>query len=650
MIIATVLKNFKCYKGINVVPFSKESLNFLNIIIGNNGVGKSAILEALDTLFNDAHWIVNNDTKTKDDSQVAALFLLKKETIDKCLDAREQSIVSEISEFFWTFNPASMVPYRGYENLFDTRNYHLPLKSDYYLIFIGKACNSKHLGFLTFDTKVRSFLTVVPKPAEQTLHKILYKLLDLHAYIYIPVETTVSSFVKLQNRSMQVLMNKEIKVEISKNLNEKRVTRSTRGKKDIKLSILDMINEVLEEYVSTVESDIQKQYFGYSYKPGPKQTSKLTANHVSDTMIEAYYSKRIFRKDGKLIEDLSSGEKRIILIDIISAFIQKNNPSRELIVAIDEPESSLHISKCYDQFTKINKIAIEHHHQIFVTTHWYGSLPILKSGSLIHIDDKSVSSYSSLKNYFEKRGDLPNDIQLKGYFDLTSSLLYAYRNSKQTMILVEGYEDKRYLEYYLQNDSINIIPVGGCSNVKKIFSYLYTPLSDKEMAPFTGTQKIICLIDTDIQCPTIGIETDIPTQILVLRRLHQEGDQPACIIKCDSDKKNPTEVEEVLEPTLFYESLKETIESFGSEKEKEAFSHYVFNTTVKNSRIKGDYSILQPNEIGLNIAEDKKTISSFIDSHKEDIAIIYVSHVRTEFIPEWIKEIKELCDLPIRRK
>ena len=85
MIIATVLKNFKCYKGINVVPFSKESLNFLNIIIGNNGVDKSAILGALDTLFNDAHWIVNNDTKTKDDSQVAALFLLKKETIDKCL-------------------------------------------------------------------------------------------------------------------------------------------------------------------------------------------------------------------------------------------------------------------------------------------------------------------------------------------------------------------------------------------------------------------------------------------------------------------------------------------------------------------------------------------------------------------------------------
>ncbi len=123
---------------------------------------------------------------------------------------------------------------------------------------------------------------------------------------------------------------------------------------------------------------------------------------MSDTIIEAYYSKRIFKKDEKLIEDLSSGEKRIILIDIISAFIQKNSPSRELIVAIDEPESSLHVSKCYAQFSKISKIALEYNHQIFVTTHWYGSLPILKNGGLIHIDDLNKATYSSLNNYFEK--------------------------------------------------------------------------------------------------------------------------------------------------------------------------------------------------------------------------------------------------------
>lgn len=648
MIIATILKNFKCYKGINVVQFSEGILNYLNIIIGNNGVGKSAVLEGLDTLFNDAHWIINKENKSQADTQVGAAFLLEKGEVDDLLDARELSIISEISDFFWHFTPASMVPFRGYENLFDIRNKHLLFEDTHYLVLIGKSNNSRSLGFLSFDNKVRDALTLTPKPNEQTLHKMLAKILDSHAYIYIPVESSVSNFVKLQNQSMQMLMDRKIKDEISKSLKEKRITR-TKGHKELKLSLLDMINEVLEAYVNTVEHDIQNEYAGYSYKPGPNQTSKLSANQIADKMIETYYTRRIFKKDGKMIEDLSSGEKRIILIDIISAFIQKTNPSRELIVAMDEPESSLHISKCYEQFAKINNIAIEHHHQIFLTTHWYGSLPVLKCGGLIHIDDRSKSSYNEICNYFEKRGHLPNDVQLKGYFDLTSSLLYAFRNSKHTMLLVEGYEDKRYIEYYLGDCNLTIVPVGGCSNVKKIYSYLYTPLSDKEMIPLAGTRKIICLIDTDIKCPTIGIENDVDSNVLTMRRLHQESSADATILKCTDDHKNPTEIEEVLEPKLFYDSLKRVIDEYGSNEEKQAFGHFIFNASVKNSRISGDYSILKQNELGIDVAKDKSVISSFIDSHKEDIAVVYVRTPKTGLTPNWIVELKELCDSQLRK-
>lgn len=350
-----------------------------------------------------------------------------------------------------------------------------------------------------------------------------------------------------------------------------------------------------------------------------------------------------------MIEDLSSGEKRLILVDIISAFIQKNNPLRELIVAIDEPESSLHISKCYEQFSKINRIAIEFHHQIFVTTHWYGSLPVLKCGGLIHIADNAKANYCELMNYFEKRGDLPNDIQLKGYFDLSSSLLYAFRNSKQTMILVEGFEDKRYLEYYLSTENLVIIPVGGCSNVKKIFGYLYTPMSDKEMIPKSGNYKIICLIDTDISCPTIGFEKDLPSNILMMRRLHQEDNEVACIIKCDDNKKNPTEVEEVLEPLLFYKSVDEAIQEFATNEEKETWNYYEFNANVNNSRIKGDYSILKSKSSDRDLASDKSVISSFIDSHKDEIAQKYINQTPTGNVPKWIEELERLCNVDLRR-
>lgn len=59
MILAAILRNYKCYKGINIIPFCGDDVQDMNIIIGNNGVGKSAILEGLDTFFNEAPWIVN---------------------------------------------------------------------------------------------------------------------------------------------------------------------------------------------------------------------------------------------------------------------------------------------------------------------------------------------------------------------------------------------------------------------------------------------------------------------------------------------------------------------------------------------------------------------------------------------------------------
>ena len=65
MILAVILRNFKCYKGINVIPFCQNEMHDMNIIIGNNGVGKSAVLEGLDTFFNDAPWIINKDIRGK---------------------------------------------------------------------------------------------------------------------------------------------------------------------------------------------------------------------------------------------------------------------------------------------------------------------------------------------------------------------------------------------------------------------------------------------------------------------------------------------------------------------------------------------------------------------------------------------------------
>jgi hypothetical protein len=406
--------------------------------------------------------------------------------------------------------------------------------------------------------------------------------------------------------------------------------------------VLDIINESLEKYVNEVEKDIQTVNQQYSYKPARRQSSKLTSNHVVDTIIAAYYARRSFKKDGKEIQYLSSGEKRLILIDIISAFIKKDNPSHELIIAVDEPENSLHISNCYDQFYKIEEIALKYKHQLFITTHWYGSLPCLFKGNLIYIDENSKPNVYNIDNYYEDRGGLPEDIQLKGFYDLSSSLLYAFRNSTQSWLLVEGFEDKKYISYYLNDDNIHIIPLGGCGNVRKMFEYLYVPIRNSK--DFKNcTNKIICLVDTDTNCPNMLFGAGEDKDRLIIRRLDaEEQTGNVSLAKYDHPTRNVTEIEDILDSRQFYNSVKKTIEEYGKQEDKEAFDSFIFDEEAHTSRIKGDYGILKQNKLTRNAKLDKERIIQFVNTYKDKIADNYVSIPNNGNSLPWIDSLKSL--------
>ena len=109
-------------------------------------------------------------------------------------------------------------------------------------------------------------------------------------------------------------------------------------------------------------------------------------------IIESYFSIKELNKKipGSTktisVKELSSGEKRKALIDLAYSFLKKNSDrNSNLIIAIDEPESSLHVSSCYQQFEKLIEIAKENH-QVLITTHWYGFLPIVTEGTATSIN------------------------------------------------------------------------------------------------------------------------------------------------------------------------------------------------------------------------------------------------------------------------
>ncbi len=631
MIVASILKNYKCYNEEIFISFVSQKPTNMNVIIGNNGVGKSAILEAMDSFFNDADWIVNS--KTKNEVSVGLVFLLQKTKTDSKITIREKSFIETISDLYWNESTSN----DDFEVLKERIQSY---KNDYYLVCLMKKQLEKDYHLIQFDSLKWDVIEALPV---FPIKNLLLKILNFFSFLYIPVESSVPEFLKLETQGLQTLMNKSIKDAINKALNNKRINRKKK-----KISVLQIINEELEAYIHDAEVEIQKINTDYNYNLAYKQTKQLTANHVTEAIIDSFYRKRRLKKGNTSIETLSSGEKRVALIDIIYVFSsQNNNPEKELIIAIDEPENSLNVSNCYNQFEKLTKIAGVFHHQIFLTTHWYGALPVLYRGNLLHINEERKVSNFDLYNYYEERKHHPDDIQIKGYFDFVSSLLNAFRNDNYNWLLVEGKEDKKYLEYYLQKKipNIRIIPLGGCSNVKKKFDYLYTSMMGAgEDFMNAKNNKIICLVDTDSLCtPLSSQKSYLPSNhplnmnLKIFRLDENMSNHEILLKKIEDHDKNPTEIEECLNSKRFYDALELTIDEFGSKEEKTAFSSFEFDVNVKNSRIKGDYSILNP--ITGNASANKSIICGFIDNHKDKIANTYISLEDEDIIPEWILKL-----------
>jgi hypothetical protein len=287
-------------------------------------------------------------------------------------------------------------------------------------------------------------------------------------------------------------------------------------------------------------------------------------------IIETYFSTRVLsKKNGEKfipVNDLSSGEKRKSLVDLAFAFLnEREKHEKEIILAIDEPEVSLHISACFDQFEKLRKIA-DNSHNIIITTHWYGFLPIVNSGyahSVFVKNDKIDFNTYSLEKYQEEiiltkkqgAGKLPFDIYLKSTNDLVQSIIASLRKaSPYNYILCEGSSDSIYLRFYLEkyikNNNLRILPLGGCSEVIKIMKNIGFIASDKN-AEIKG--KILGLIDTDVQFNKPDISEN--NTLMLKRLLFDEKENDITLVGPGNNTVVPTQVEHILDPEIFLETI-----------------------------------------------------------------------------------------------
>ncbi len=382
---------------------------------------------------------------------------------------------------------------------------------------------------------------------------------EYYSYIYMPVEAGIEEFTKLETNNMQKLIGTDINEKIREIIADK---------------TLDNINIKLNAFIGELESKLKF----YTYKHSKR--TNISMNELTQKVIELFFSIRTLHKikDNKKIsaDQLSSGEKRQAFIEVSVGLLSSQDiRNKEIIFAVDEPEASLSVSNNFSQFEKIINLQ-KNNMQILITTHWYGFLPVTLSGNAHFLSkevdgDKIKFNFNTfnLYNYRERlrqivknRKDedieMPNDIQLKSMHDLVQSIVSSVRlNKPYNWLICEGSSDKVYFDFYfkdlVEDNNLRILPVGGASEVIKIYEYLKLPMSEKDNIK----GKIYCLIDSDGKSEQLICDGKCKNNMVAKRILNKSNDQKTSLIDVNSnDYEMKTEIEDCLDGVVFIETLK----------------------------------------------------------------------------------------------
>ncbi|UOG75252.1 ATP-binding protein [Hymenobacter tibetensis] len=345
--------------------------------------------------------------------------------------------------------------------------------------------------------------------------------------------------------------------------------------------------------------------------------------------------------------DLSSGEKRKALIDVAYSFLVRSQErDKQIILAVDEPDASLHISACYEQFSRLFEL-VKLGHQIIITTHWYGYLPIISEGSATSMKKTSANevdvNFFDLYNYREKitqdrkkiNGILPYDISLKSHNDLVQSITYSLIGaSTYNWLICEGISEKIYFEHIFSDkildSNLKILPVGGYKEVKKIYESLISPMNDPDYS-IKGT--VYCLIDTDTEILKVEVKS---IKNLYFKRLLNKQ-QETELVNIDSNASTPpTEIEDCLNPKIYFK----TLQSF-ADKDEDIKNILATNEYNSQAKVSGDTLDLKPSQ--------QKLLKGFFDKNmgmnkvlfaKQYVEISNLDEFDKEQEAKWITDIK----------
>lgn len=644
MIVGIFLRHIKTYKGIHFIPLS-DGEKFCGLV-GNNGIGKSTVLEALEKIFlQDKDWNINlGHNKSTDDNNVpyiVPVFLIEKTKID--LTAEELELVNLIDESLKTIQ-ASNLPSRFHgtretSNHFNTLNTSISDRDNYYLLPLGITLNNKK-SVSVFDGYLKQKYTELhPDQTDlpyELFNPIFTKILEIYRYIYIPRELSAEEFSRLHNRQFEFLMGRSLQQTLTENISSDTVTR---------------INDSLDGIIKELEYDL----VSYTYKTNNDvRQTKLKRVDINNLIIEAYFNIRSMHlkvndSSSMALTKLSSGEKQKAILDIASSMLKKNSDSNQdkyVIFGFDEPESSLHISACFDMFQNLYEIT-SYCSQVLFTTHWYGYIPSVIKGNTVILskgnDTTHKFDFINITKYREQtriistqsRNQLPFSIQLKSINDLVQAIIYGSMSDNPfNWLICEGSSEKVYFSHYfsdlIENSRLRILPVGGYSEVKKLYNHLAIAFEDFKHE-MNGKVFLVCDTDSSLDSNISYIKNDTQHPKLRYRRLiNNEINENTELVSINSTvSSNPTVLEDALNAETFLKVLDQKVEQYPE----------LTSLIDQGKRVETTQGNFYPSGLCLTLSvPEKKILRTFFGKNN--------NHMKVDFAEQYIQNIDNINEIP----
>lgn len=659
MIVGIFLRHIKTYKGINFIPLS-DGEKFCGLV-GNNGVGKSTVLEALEKIFlQHKEWNINlSHNKSQGDANIpyiVPVFLIQRNKIH--FNEKELELVNVIDRALKKITAQNLPPrFAGAkETVQHIKRVQESVENtdDYFLIPLGITFNGKKtFGVFTsyFTEELKDFVEGINTPIKESeeieldldiLDDIYSKILDLYRYIYIPRELSAEEFSKLHNKQFEFLMGKSLHQTLNETISPDAVRR---------------INEALDGIVSSLATDLKT--YEYKTKSDVRQR-KLQKDDINNLIIEAYFNIRSMHvkvKDNSsiAITKLSSGEKQKAILDIANSLLKKNNDNNSekyIIFGFDEPESSLHISACFDMFQDLYETT-HYCSQVLFTTHWYGYTPSVVDGNTVILtrdsQDNHAFDFINIEKYREdtkilkdiSQNKLPINIQLKSINDLVQAIIYGSMSENPfNWLICEGSSEKIYLSYFLDDliddKRLRILPVGGYSEVKKLYNHLSIAFDDFK-TEMKGKVFLLCDTDDKLEANTNHIKNDAQHPKLKYRRLIiNENNESADLVEVNSTvASKSTVLEDVLNGITFIDTLDDLRQEY-PELDK------IISESNRVDMVQHNY---YPSSLSLKLSvPENRELKSFFKKHSNHMKVIfalkYLQNVKNKEEIPWVNEIR----------